>query len=74
MRELRLVPAALCAWGAAIAVIVAGPWAALIVASVVILALFVWREPGQAILAGGIGACSLALSWWRVAVAQAFNP
>ena len=74
MRELRLVPAALCAWGAAIAVIVAGPWAALIVASVVMLALFVWREPGQAILAGGIGACSLALSWWRVAVAQAFNP
>ncbi|KAA8737485.1 ComEC/Rec2 family competence protein [Corynebacterium tuscaniense] len=74
MRELRLVPAALCAWGAAIAVIVAGPWAALIVVSVVILALFVWREPGQAILAGGIGACSLALSWWRVAVAQAFNP
>ena len=73
MRELRLVPAALCVWGAAIAVIVVGPWAALGLVAAVMLALLLWREPGQAIFTGGIGVCSVALAWWRVAVAQGFN-
>ena len=74
MRELRLVPAAVCVWAAAIAVIVAGPLTALVMVVCATGALVLVREAGQAIFTGGVGACSAALTWWRVALAQANAP
>ncbi|WP_297851625.1 ComEC/Rec2 family competence protein [uncultured Corynebacterium sp.] len=70
MSELRLVPAALVVWAVAIAVIVAGPVVALGIIAVAVVGCVVWREPGQAILCGGLGACSSAVAWVRCMTAR----
>lgn len=71
MSELRLVPAAAVVWAAAMAAILAGPLSAAGVITVAVAICTLWRQPGQAILSGGLGACSAALAWARCALAQA---
>lgn len=71
MSELRLVPAAAVVWAAALAVILAGPLAAAGVIAAAALGCIIWRQPGQAILSGGLGACSATVAWARCALAQA---
>lgn len=71
MSELRLVPAAAVVWVAALAVILAGPLVAAGAIAVAVVGCIVWRQPGQAILSGGLGACSAAMAWARCALAQA---
>lgn len=71
MSELRLVPAAVVVWAAAMAVILSGPVAALGVIAAAVVGCAVWRQPGQAILSGGLGACSAAVAWARCAAARA---
>lgn len=70
MGELRLVPAAAAVWAAALAVILAGPlWAVGTIAAFA-AACALLREYGQAILSGGIGACSAAVAWARRTLAE----
>lgn len=71
MSELRLVPAAVVVWAAAMAVILAGPLVAAGVIAVAVAGCIVWRQPGQAILSGGLGSCSAAVAWARCSLARA---
>lgn len=70
MSELRLVPAALIVWLVSLAVICFGPAAAAGVLVVGCVALVCVHQRGQAILAGGLGACGLCLTWVRMAAAK----
>lgn len=70
MSELRLVPPALAVWAAALAIIVAGPVWALAIVTVISVCCILLREPGQAILCGGLGACSAAIAWARCVSAR----
>lgn len=70
MRELRLVPPAVAVWAAALAVILAGPLWALGITVATAVGCLMLRQTGQAILCGGLGACSAAMAWARCVTAS----
>lgn len=73
MRELRLVPPAAAVWLSALTVILCGPAWALGTLGALVVGCLVLRAYGQAILCGGLGACSAAVAWARCAAARAVD-
>lgn len=71
MGELRLVPAALAVWAAAALCVLVGVWAGVAAAAAVAAACLVWRQAGQAVLVGGLGAAAVVTAHVRVRAAQA---
>lgn len=71
MGELRLVPAALTVWAAAALCVIAGVWAGVAAAAAVAAACLLWRQAGQAVLVGGLGAAAVVTAHVRVRAAQA---
>ena len=74
MGELRLVPAAVAVWAAAVCAIVFGVRAA--VAAVLVCAgiAAVWRAWGQALMVAGLGAASTVVAAVRLRIARSWDP
>lgn len=73
MSELRLVPPAAAVWLAAGATIVAGWWWGAAVACFAAAFLLLFRQPGQALLSGGLGVISTVITQVRVTVARSWD-
>ena len=73
MSELRLVPAALTVWFASILCVTVGTWAGLALVAAAGLACLVFSQPGQSLLAAGLGCAACAVASVRVRVAEAWD-
>ncbi len=73
MSELRLVPAAIVVWAAAVACIVVGAWAGAALVAVGAAACWLMGQAGQALLVAGLGAAATLTSGLRVRLARAWE-
>lgn len=65
------MPPAVAVWAATLTVILGGPGRAALIVVCLAAVMVLLREPGQALLVGGLGACAGVITWLRCEAAEA---